>query len=83
MSANKSEMDRRTLQTRIDSNRVQLNLPDLDGPIAAAKFVILNQKNPLQYPRTPEDVRQNLLAIALSLCRHEKHAYVWRANVSL
>jgi hypothetical protein len=76
-------MDHGNLETMISSNAGQRALPDLDSPLSEVKFVQLNQQAPLTYPRTPEDVRENLLAIAFGLCKHEKRADIWKSKACI
>ena len=62
---------------------VQEALPCLESSAYLNKFSEYNQAKPLKYPRTQDNVKESLIAIALSLCNHEKRSDIWKREVCL
>jgi hypothetical protein len=71
-----------SIDSRIASELVQSQLPDLTSERSDNTFANYNNKRPLCYPRGEQQVIESLVTIAHCLTKHEKHADIWKRQVS-
>ena len=71
-----------SIDCRIASDLVQSQLPDLTSERSDHTFADYNSKRPLCYPRGEQQVIESLVTIAHCLTKHEKHADIWKRQVT-
>jgi hypothetical protein len=70
------------LQHLIASDQVQGVFPDLGSKGMDEQFAEHNRKRRLIYPRSEDDVKENLIAVGITFDNHERYSNIWKREVS-